>query len=59
LVQWSGCAASEASWETVDDFKKRYPDFQLEDELFAEEGSNVMANNRWGQYYVRRVRKES
>ena len=31
--------------EAVPDFKQSYPDFQLEDELFPEEGRDVMTGN--------------
>jgi hypothetical protein len=37
-----------------EDFKQRYPEWQLEDDLLVEGGSDVM----WGRTYVRR-RKES
>jgi hypothetical protein len=33
----------EATWEPLEEFKTRFPDFQLEDELFVEEGRDVMA----------------
>jgi hypothetical protein len=36
---------SDATWELVDDFKARFPDFQLEDELFLEGGRDVMVGN--------------
>jgi len=52
LIQWSGFPSSEATWEAVPDFKQSYPDFQLEDELFPEEGSDVMTGN----VYARRRR---
>ena len=32
----------EASWEFLEDFKKSYPKFELEDKLFIQEGSNVV-----------------
>jgi hypothetical protein len=35
----------------LDKFIKLYPDYQLEDELLAEEGSDVM----WGRHYQRRT----
>ena len=37
-------------WEAVPDFKQSYPDFQLEDELFPEEGRDVMV----GRVYERK-----
>jgi hypothetical protein len=42
LIKWKGLDASEATWEPVDDFKTRFPEFQLEDELFVGEGRDVM-----------------
>ena len=53
LVLWSGFPASEATWELVPEFRATYPDFQLEDELFPEEGRDVMT----GQVYERRRRE--
>jgi hypothetical protein len=45
LIQWTDMAESDASWELLDDFKARFPDFQLEDKLFLEEGRDVMVGN--------------
>jgi hypothetical protein len=42
LVKWQGCIAAEASWEQLDAFKEAYPDFQLKDKLFRQEGGSVM-----------------
>ena len=52
LVQWEGLPSSDATWEKVSDFKVKYPEFQLEDELFVEEGKDVM----WGKSYTRKSR---
>ena len=42
LVHWEGRPAADSTWEDVDDFKARYPAFQLADELFVgEEGSVI------------------
>jgi hypothetical protein len=41
-VVWKGRAASDATWEKLDEFKKAYPKVQLEDELFVGEGGNVV-----------------
>jgi hypothetical protein len=38
LVHWQGEPAKSASWEDLDEFHSKYPDFQLEDELSLEGG---------------------
>ena len=40
-----GLDPTKATWEPVEDFKTRSPDFQLEDELFVEAGRDVMVGN--------------
>jgi transposase InsO family protein len=52
LIKWTGLDATEATWELVDDFKTRFPEFQLEDELFVGEGRDVML----GKVYQRKER---
>jgi hypothetical protein len=52
LVQWDNLPPSSASWEDLEQFKQKYPQFQLEDELLLEGGSDVM----WGRSYSRRKR---
>jgi hypothetical protein len=52
LVHWLGEPATSATWEDLDDFKARYPEFQLEDELDFDGGGDVM----YGRTYVRRRR---
>ena len=42
LIQWTGLPAEEATCEQRDVFRQHYPDFQLEDELFAQAGRDVM-----------------
>jgi hypothetical protein len=43
LVRWRGEPAESASWEDVDEFRIKYPDFQLEDELGLEGGGGEMS----------------
>jgi hypothetical protein len=50
LVHWFGQDAAHASWEDLEDFKQRYPEWQLEDNLLVNGGSDVM----WGRVYSRR-----
>ena len=45
----------DATWEPLEEFKEQYPEVQLEDELFAEEGRDVMT----GIQYKRRNRPNS
>jgi hypothetical protein len=52
LVQWRDEPATSATWEDLDDFKDRFPDFQLEDELDFDGGGDVM----YGRTYGRRRR---
>ena len=50
LVQWADMPASEATWVQAEEFRTAHLDFQLEDELFPEEGRDVMV----GQTYQRK-----
>ena len=54
LVQWRGSDDANATWEPVDTFRQSYPEVQLEDELFQEEGRDVMI----GQTYQRRHKRQ-
>ena len=42
LIQWDGLPKEDTTWEQRDEFRQHYPDFQLEDELFAQAGRDVM-----------------
>jgi hypothetical protein len=44
LVQWRGQPAAEATWMDHQEFQRLYPDFQLEDELLAKGGRDVMVD---------------
>ena len=58
LVQWAPNVVESATWEDQATFQEAYPDFELEDKLNAEEGSNVMvANNRYGKVYQKRKKE--
>ena len=50
LVQWAGLPEEEATWEQREEFRQHHPDFQLEDELFAQAGRDVMT----GLVYTRK-----
>jgi len=54
LVQWADQAAANAAWVSLEDFKRLYPDFQLEDELLLQGGRDVMT----GKTYQRRGRNK-
>jgi hypothetical protein len=55
LVQWTDCSAAEATWESLEQFKEAYPEFQLEDKLF-QMGGDVM-DQYFGRQYGLRQRK--
>jgi hypothetical protein len=38
LAHWKGQTAASVTWEDLDTFRDKYPDFQLEDELDIEGG---------------------
>ncbi|XP_068666493.1 uncharacterized protein [Aristolochia californica] len=42
LVQWAETDPVEASWEPLAEFQALYPNFEFEDKLFLQEGSDVM-----------------
>jgi hypothetical protein len=52
LVHWCDEPATSATWEDFDDFRTRYLNFHIEDELNLEEGRDVMC----GRTYTRRRR---
>jgi hypothetical protein len=54
LVKWANLSSAEATWEQLDTFKDVYPDFQLEDKLFRQEGENVMDSYFRNQYSRRK-----
>jgi hypothetical protein len=50
LVQWTGLSVEDATWEKLDEFRQQFLDIQLEDELFAHAGRDVMT----GLHYNRK-----
>ena len=53
LIQWADLPEDDATWEPLEEFRTEFPAFQLEDELFAEGGSDVMV----GKVYQLRNKK--
>jgi hypothetical protein len=47
-VEWEGEPDKEITWEPLQDFKARFPAFQLGDELFVEEGRDVTGQQHQG-----------
>jgi hypothetical protein len=50
LMAWKGQATTSATWMDLEEFRRLYPAFQLEDELLIQGGRDVM----WGLSYKRR-----
>jgi len=59
LVQWVDQDASSAAWVALDDFKRLYPDYQLEDELLLQGGRDVMTGKTYQRRNKRVVPQES
>ena len=38
MIQWAALPEDEATWEPLDEFRAKFPAFQLKDELFIEGG---------------------
>ena len=55
LVRWEGQSAADTTWVSLEDFKKLFPSFQLEDELIVQGGRDVIT----GIQYLRRPRKST
>jgi hypothetical protein len=53
LVHWRGEPTESASWEDLDEFRSKYPDFQLEDELGLEGGEMSCAGAHIGVVVTR------
>jgi hypothetical protein len=49
-IKWHGLADDDATWEQLEEFRGHYPHFQLEDELFAQAGRDVMTGRTFGWY---------
>jgi hypothetical protein len=58
LVRWQDRPASEQTWETIEHFKEAYPEFQLVDELFQQQGRSVV-DQFYGKQYSRKNKKAS
>jgi hypothetical protein len=42
LVKWQGRSEADTTWEQLEEFKRMFPEVELKDELFGDEGGNVV-----------------
>jgi hypothetical protein len=42
LIQWTGMLPEDTSWEPLDELRKAYPQFNLEDKVAVDGGRDVM-----------------
>ncbi|XP_066347721.1 uncharacterized protein [Miscanthus floridulus] len=49
ICRWHGFPEEDVTWESVDEFRSFYPDFQLEDELFEKAGRDVMTGIQYSR----------
>ncbi|CAA7043438.1 unnamed protein product [Microthlaspi erraticum] len=53
LVQWVGQSAEDGTWVRAKEFRKQYPEFELEDKLVDKEGGI----DKLDQVYIRKKKK--
>ncbi|CAJ2641599.1 unnamed protein product [Trifolium pratense] len=55
LIQWEGMLPEDTTWEDLEDMRAIFPDLNLEDKVFVEEGRDVMEEPReeedWAEDY--------
>jgi hypothetical protein len=56
LVKWTGRFATGSTWEQIKDFKPQFPQVELADELFVDEGRNVV-DTFVGHWYSRHAKR--
>jgi hypothetical protein len=59
LVRWKGVPAADTSWVELEEFKRRFPEFQLEDKLLFQEGRDVMYSKTYARRHRRQEIRES
>ena len=56
LVQWEGQPETDATWESINDLRRDFPDFNLEDKVEIDGGSIVAVDGHGSQQRGRRIR---
>ncbi|KAJ9547439.1 hypothetical protein OSB04_019982 [Centaurea solstitialis] len=51
LILWKGLPTTEATWELFEQIQQQFPNYNLEDKVVFQGGSDDVNQQRWGRVY--------